>query len=119
MSLARTKPCKDCGVVKRLRCFYRHPHMRDGRLNTCRACKLAYNIENRRIKADAYRERERAYQASPARVAARNAYRATPRGKEVKRLSDKAYRVTHAARIAEYCRKRRLAIKARKLEAQS
>lgn len=34
--------CKDCGSVKPLAQFYKHPQMADGHLNSCKACRNAY-----------------------------------------------------------------------------
>ncbi len=36
------KPCIDCGEVKPLDEFYRHPRMSDGHLNSCKDCRKAY-----------------------------------------------------------------------------
>lgn len=33
---------KDCGSVKPLAQFYKHPQMADGHLNSCKACRNAY-----------------------------------------------------------------------------
>src|SRR5215210_523590 len=40
----RSKNCKDCGELKTLDEFYRHPGMKDGRLNICKECKKAYQL---------------------------------------------------------------------------
>ena len=36
------KTCKDCNRVLPMDAFYLHPQMLDGRLNSCKACKIAY-----------------------------------------------------------------------------
>lgn len=121
MSLALTKPCKDCGQVKPLLEFYEHPTMRDGHLNSCIDCHLQYNRDNREAKIEVYRERDARINARPHRVAERKRYAKTARGKAVSRRACKAYRVTHAEQIREYTklwkRQWRARLKAEKLQA--
>lgn len=54
------KPCKGCGVWKRLDDFHRHPNTKDGRQPKCKACVLAYVKERAEaIKAGEWAERSR------------------------------------------------------------
>jgi len=55
------KTCFKCGVRKPLGAFYKHPQMRDGRLNKCMDC----------TKVDARRHRR---ESEPARIADRARY---------------------------------------------
>ncbi len=42
----RSKNCKNCCELKALNEFYRHPGMKDGRLNICKECKKAYQLSS-------------------------------------------------------------------------
>ena len=102
MSLALTKPCKDCGVVKQLVQFYACAMMRDGYRNTCIECHCEYNRDNQALKMPAKQARDLAYRQRPEVIAKRLAYVMTKRGRAVKKRADKAYRVTHAEQIRAY-----------------
>lgn len=60
------KICKDCGAVKPLEAFYRHPMMRDGHLNTCRICRCLYQRGRAAAGYTAEIDRRR-YRNNPAR----------------------------------------------------
>lgn len=92
MTLHRRKPCKECGVLKSMRHFYRHPHYADGRMNTCKPCKIAQVEANRELKFEHYRETKRLWSARPENVAKRKAYRRSARGTEVHRAAHQRYR---------------------------
>jgi len=92
MSRYARKPCKQCGTVKALRGFYRHPTYRDGHMNTCKACVIKNVAENRALKADYYREKKREWSARPENVAKRKANRQTPHGRASHRESNRIYR---------------------------
>ena len=44
------KNCRQCGKLKFLSDFYRHPQMFDGHLNVCKECKKAYERTNENYK---------------------------------------------------------------------
>ena len=50
------KKCFKCGVEKELDAFYKHPHMKDGRVGKCKECNKRDVRENRASKAGYYRE---------------------------------------------------------------
>lgn len=60
------KTCKDCGVVKPLSEFYKHPDTADGHLNKCKTCKKSYQANHRVANIDQARayDVERAKQPS-------------------------------------------------------
>jgi hypothetical protein len=86
------KPCKDCGAVKALSAFHRHPNTRDGRVATCRLCKRRYDAERQALKAEAIR----AYRKTSARAADTKrrlaAWLKTPAGRESRRITRRIYR---------------------------
>lgn len=87
----RRKICKDCGALKTLRQFYRHPHYADGRMNTCKLCKRTQVEANRELKFEHYQATKREWSARPENVAKRQAYNVSPRGMEVHRASCRRY----------------------------
>ena len=54
------KDCFACHQRKPLDEFYRHPEMKDGHLNKCKACVKAGALENRRKNVEYYRAYDRA-----------------------------------------------------------
>lgn len=76
------KACKWCGIIKPLDGFYKHPSMKDGRLNRCIDCFKADQNQRRRDEPEAIRARDRAYWA------------AHP---EAKRAKDRRYKESHRA----------------------
>lgn len=91
MRLVRRKPCRECGVVKTLRMFYRHPSYRDGRENTCKECKCRLVRENYELKWRYYRAQQSRLAATPKYRAQRAAYAKTARGREVHRAACRRY----------------------------
>lgn len=85
------KTCTRCGETKALSGFYRHPRGAQGRDSVCKPCKRKAVNENRELKADFYRERQRMYDNTPKRVAARITYRASPRGQAAVRAAHRRY----------------------------
>ena len=77
------KQCFKCGEVKDLSCFYRHPGMKDGRVNKCKECNKRDVRQNRKHKVDYYREYDKKRAMEPHRVDARRAYQQSERGKAI------------------------------------
>lgn len=72
------KTCRTCGYTKPMAEFYRHPLMRDGRLNACKACRRMYQ----RLRAsDGY-----------AAVNDRKRYERNPQRREAVRLKSERWR---------------------------
>ena len=78
------KTCFKCGEEKDLSEFYKHPQMKDGRVNKCKECNKADVRKNRSDNIDYYRAYDaKRFQDDP-RVKARVArYHATNAGKKV------------------------------------
>ena len=55
----KEKVCFKCGERKPLAAFYKHPGMKDGRVNKCKDCNKKDVRENRKIKIDYYRAYDR------------------------------------------------------------
>lgn len=58
-SYIASKICFKCGAEKPLTDFYKHSKMPDGHVNKCKECNKKDVRENRKIKADYYREYDR------------------------------------------------------------
>lgn len=74
--MSTSKRCRDCGIEKPLDAYYRHPGMKDGRLNSCIPCRRAYATANRnkRIEEKRAYDRARGFRVyDPAKVKARAA----------------------------------------------
>jgi hypothetical protein len=94
------KTCFKCQRNLPLKAFYRHQTMADGHLNKCKKCTKADNRKHRLENAEKYKAYDRARATAPQRVAARSAYAATPRGKEVKARAIANYRARHPQKYA-------------------
>jgi len=55
-NINHAKKCFKCGQLKPLFEFYKHPGMRDGRLNKCKECNKKDVTENRLKNVEHYRE---------------------------------------------------------------
>lgn len=42
------KPCNKCDEWKSIEDFYKHPKMKEGRHNTCKACMVGDALESKR-----------------------------------------------------------------------
>lgn len=77
-----TKTCKVCGRRKPLTDFYRADGMADGRYSKCKECYKIAVKERRAANLEQHRAYDRQRANEPHRVAAREAYKQTKRGKE-------------------------------------
>jgi hypothetical protein len=50
------KRCFKCNKEKDLDDFYKHPQMKDGRVNKCKECAKTENIDNRKVKIEYYKD---------------------------------------------------------------
>ena len=78
------KTCMKCGGRLPLTEFYKHPKMADGRLGKCKTCTKRDVRENRRKRAEYYREYDRQRAMRPDRVKMREDYLKTESGKEAR-----------------------------------
>lgn len=82
------KPCLECGAVKPLGDFYRHPAMADGHVNVCKECQKAAIKANRAARAEQYAAYERTRLDDPKRKAARKRVRMARRADYRKAAAD-------------------------------
>jgi hypothetical protein len=66
----RTKVCFKCEAELPIVNFYKHPRMTDGHLGKCKACTRYDVRENRKHRAEYYREYDRQRSKLPERIAA-------------------------------------------------
>jgi hypothetical protein len=66
----RTKRCFKCDAELPIVNFYKHPMMADGHLGKCKACTRYDVRQNRKAKADYYREYDRERSKEPKRIKA-------------------------------------------------
>lgn len=81
MLITKTKTCFKCGTTKELSSFYKHPRMRDGRLNKCKECTRRDVAVNYRTNRDYYIAYEKQREQSPSRKQAKLEYQRTRRRK--------------------------------------
>lgn len=98
----QSKQCKQCGEVKPVEHFYRHPDTCDGRLNQCKECKKSYEREKRRADVEAARERQRAaYQRNKTRILQKQRQYAQQNRERI-RTWKKEYYEENKAKISAY-----------------
>jgi hypothetical protein len=100
----RRKTCTGCGKTKSLTSFYCHPTGKGGRGSKCKLCTREMVNANRELKGDVYREKSREREQRPERIAYKRAYHRryvkTARGRESRRITQRAYRATRRAASA-------------------
>lgn len=70
------KKCFKCGVEKQLDEFYKHPQMKDGRVNKCKECNKKDVRDNRSKNLDYYRDYDnRRFKENGSRSRPSKAYR--------------------------------------------
>jgi hypothetical protein len=99
MSAHATKVCKECGVEKGVRNFYRCKSNRDGYVSKCKPCYCKAVNENRELKREVYEAKRREYLANPENRAKHyeriRRWRQTERGKQVMAECRKAWIILH------------------------
>lgn len=85
------KQCNKCGENKDTSEFYRHPQNSDGLFGKCKTCTKRDVRENRRKRAEYYREYDRQRAMTPDRVAARKEYLNTEEGRAAARRAKDKY----------------------------
>ena len=66
----QTKVCFKCHSDLPLTSFYKHPQMKDGRVNKCKQCNKADNTQHRLDNVERIREYDRERAKAPERIAA-------------------------------------------------
>lgn len=94
------KECFKCLTVKSLSEFYKHPGMADGHLNKCKECTKADSNKHRAENLERVQEYDRSRGNLPHRVAAREAYAETERGKAALLRAKSSYRQRNPIRAA-------------------
>lgn len=85
------KNCRQCQQDVRRADFYRQPSAADGIMSVCKACHRANVKANREANIGYYRGRDKERANLPHRVAARQAYAATPEGRAAGNRAKRAY----------------------------
>lgn len=86
------KQCKKCGEEKPLNGFYKHPGASDGLDSSCKDCRKKKARANYRNNIDHYREYDKQRGMQPHRVAMRERYRTTSKGKTAIQRGTSKYR---------------------------
>lgn len=97
MKIHRRKSCRTCHVEKCIRLFYKRPDSLDGHGGECKVCQNARNMANyyksrsRRLKQQKARRQTEAFKVKD--LAWRKKYYATPKGREMRRESRRAWEI--------------------------
>jgi len=94
----KKKECFKCGTRKSLTEFYKHPQMKDGRVNKCKECNKQDVRDNRRKRIDYYTDYEQQRAMLPHRIAQRTKYEKTEAGKRAVQRGHTKYRETYPIR---------------------
>lgn len=94
------KTCFKCGEEKSLLLFYKHPRMKDGRLNKCIACAKSDVAKRYWEKHDEIRAYEKTRANLPNRVKARKEYSLTEAGKAAHSRACARYAQRHPVKRA-------------------
>jgi len=91
------KTCTKCGQIKPIEDYHRNKSMRDGHLNSCKACRVIQGVKDRAVNPDIYREQMRRH--SKASYKRRTAHVAQKHKAHYDRFPEKfrAYRAVAAA----------------------
>lgn len=110
----KTKQCFKCKRYKEINSFYKHPQMKDGTLNKCKACNKKDVRENYRKRLDKYKLYERKRSQDPIRKIyvlnqARKRNKTFPGKKKARRLLQEALRkeIIRRPNICEKCQEMR------------
>jgi hypothetical protein len=74
INMGYMKTCFKCNKKKKLNLFHRHPKMKDGHLNKCKECVIAYTKNYYCKNNDKIKKKDRERDSRPERVAARKLY---------------------------------------------
>lgn len=98
----KRKVCFKCGKSLPLSSFYKHPMMKDGRLNKCKECNKNDVRKNRAEKIDYYQEYDRQRSMRPDRVRMREEYQKTGQGKASVRRAKKKWTESNVVKRAAH-----------------
>jgi len=96
------KTCFKCKELKPLESFYKHPEMKDGRLNKCKECNKKDVRENYASHRQHYQEYERRRANSPSHIKAKKIYAKTEAGKAAFSRANKKWKNNNSEKIAAH-----------------
>lgn len=92
------KICFKCNTEKPLTCFYKHKKMHDGHLNKCKECTKKDAHKHRDENIEKIREYDRNRPNKNERIKKQLEYSKTDKGKHVRFISTKEYRIKNPSR---------------------